>query len=126
MMPAKAGSSPGRRQEADHVFAVGIRQPAAAHVVEQHMPLVPDTRRIAQLDAADHREMHALVAALGAELDRRGIFEQVGHAAEVFQVAAMAHQRAAAELADAVEGGRGLENDRRAAGRAVGAEKGMG
>jgi predicted nucleic acid-binding Zn ribbon protein len=87
------------------------------------MPFVPDTRRIAQLDAADHREMHALVAALGAELNRRGVLEQVGHAAEVFQVAAMAHQRAAAELADTVEGGRGLENDRRAAGRAVGAER---
>jgi hypothetical protein len=37
----------------------------------------------------------------------------------------MAHQRAATELADAMEGRRRLEDDRRAAGGAVGAEKGM-
>jgi hypothetical protein len=40
---------------------------------------------VLDLDAPDQRKMHALVAALGPQLQRRAVLDQRRHLADVFQ-----------------------------------------
>ena len=109
--------------EGEHVLAARLRQPAGAHVVEQQVPLVPVALAVLDLDAPDQREMHALVAAFGAQLQRRAVLDQRRHLADVFQRLVVADQRALAIVADGEDRRRRLEDDRRAAGRTGGSQR---
>jgi hypothetical protein len=108
--------------EGEHILAAGLRQPAGTHVVEQQVPLVPVALAVLDLDAPDQREMDALVAAFGPQLQRRAVLRQRRHLADVFQRGVMADQRALAVLADGEDRPRRLEDDRRAARRAGGGQ----
>ena len=104
----------------DHVFATGLRQPGTATVVEEDMPLVPETGRVLELDPADDPRNAPAKAALGADLDQCRIVDEFSHAAEVLQILALPQQRTAAEFTDSIERRRRAKADRRAAGGAGG------
>ncbi len=108
--------------EGEHILTTGLRQPAGAHVVEEQVPLVPDALAVLDLDAPDQREMHALVAAFGTQLQRRAILDQGRHLADVFQILVVTDQRALAIFADSKDRRRRFEDNRRPAGRAGGSE----
>jgi hypothetical protein len=106
-------------QERHEVVPHGVGQPAGALVVEERVPLVPGPRAVPVLDAADQREVRALVAAFGAELEGRSVLRQLGHLPDVLERSALLDEGRAAELADRDDGGGAPETDRRAAGWTV-------
>ena len=106
--------------EGQRVLAEGFAQPATTLVVEQQVPLIPQTLAVAQLDAPDHGKAALAVNARGAKLDRRRIRQQLGHPADVFQIQIVADQGAPAIGAHGQDRRGGLEIDCSATGGAVG------
>ena len=106
-------------QKREEVGPHRVRQPAGALIVEEAVPLVPGTRCVAVLDPADQREVDALVAALGAELEGRRLLDELRHLADVLEVRPLLDEGRAAELADRDDRRGAPEPDRCAAGGAV-------
>src|SRR4029079_9765500 len=76
----------------DGVNALRFTQPASVPVIKQEVPLVPDSVFILKLDTADHREVNIVIAPPGSKLNRRTIWLEVGHHAEVFDIEVLANQ----------------------------------
>jgi len=107
----------------EHILTASLRQPSGMLICKKQIPLIPEALTVTQLNSPNQGKRHIAIAPFAPQLQRRSIFGQGRHLADILDRRILTQQGALAVFADSQNGGGRSKNDRRPTGRTGGVQR---